>query len=225
MVALGQQDVGEQKERPAENLQAGREFSAVRRKPEPRPRRPGERAARALVYVKGPTPLHLPLTSYSHFDGTDLARGAVLQPGLPRRARAGEARGCGCRGRRLAVPRRVRRPPGQDRHARVEPDAGAAAPGPVPRRQRQPARLLRLGADRDRPDDRPHGASGDGHRLRGPDGGSPPAEVDLAPGPDGQYGGPSPDVRQRLFDQPGSRQRWRGAGSRACPKAGARSRR
>ena len=42
----------------------------MRRKPEPRPRRPGERAARALVYVKGPTPLHLPLTTYSHFDGT-----------------------------------------------------------------------------------------------------------------------------------------------------------
>jgi protein-glutamine gamma-glutamyltransferase len=70
MIALGQQDFGEQKERPAENLQAGREFSAVRRKPHPRPRRPGERAAKALVYVKGPTPLHLPLTSYSHFDGT-----------------------------------------------------------------------------------------------------------------------------------------------------------
>ena len=70
MIALGQQDVTEQKERPAENLQAGREFSAVRRKPESRPRRPGERAAKALVYVKGPTPLHLPLTAYSHFDGT-----------------------------------------------------------------------------------------------------------------------------------------------------------
>jgi protein-glutamine gamma-glutamyltransferase len=70
MIALGQQDVGEQKERPAENLQAGREFAAVRRKPEPRPRRPGERAARAMVYVKGQTPLHLPLTTYSHFDGT-----------------------------------------------------------------------------------------------------------------------------------------------------------
>jgi transglutaminase-like putative cysteine protease len=70
MIALGQQDVCKQKERPSENLQAGREFSAVRRKPEPRPRRPGERAARALVYLKGPTPMHLPLTSYSHFDGT-----------------------------------------------------------------------------------------------------------------------------------------------------------
>ena len=33
-------------------------------------RRPGEREAKALVYVKGPTPLHLPLTTYGHFDGT-----------------------------------------------------------------------------------------------------------------------------------------------------------
>ena len=38
MIALGPQDFGEQKERPAENLHAGREFSAVRRKPVPRPR-------------------------------------------------------------------------------------------------------------------------------------------------------------------------------------------
>jgi protein-glutamine gamma-glutamyltransferase len=70
MIALGLQDVSEQKERPAENLRSGREFSAVRRKPVPRPKRPTERAARALVYVKGPTPLHLPLTSYCLFDGT-----------------------------------------------------------------------------------------------------------------------------------------------------------
>jgi hypothetical protein len=70
MVAVGQQDFRQQEERPSENLQAGREFAAVRRKPEPRPRQPGERGARALVYVKGPTPLHLALVSYSHFDGT-----------------------------------------------------------------------------------------------------------------------------------------------------------
>jgi protein-glutamine gamma-glutamyltransferase len=70
MIALGLQDFSEQKERPAENLDAGREFAAVRRKPEPRSQRPGERAAKALVYVKGPTPLHLPLTSFSHFNGT-----------------------------------------------------------------------------------------------------------------------------------------------------------
>jgi hypothetical protein len=49
MIALGLQDVSEQKERPAENLHAGREFSAVRRKPAPRPRRPAERVAQALV--------------------------------------------------------------------------------------------------------------------------------------------------------------------------------
>ena len=49
MIALGLQDVSEQKERPAENLRSGREFSAVRRKPVPRPKRPTERAARALV--------------------------------------------------------------------------------------------------------------------------------------------------------------------------------
>ena len=60
----------EQKERPAENLRAGREFSAVRKKPESNPRRPGELGAKALVYVKGPTPLHLPLTTYDSFDGT-----------------------------------------------------------------------------------------------------------------------------------------------------------
>ena len=70
MVALAPQNVGEQKDRPAENLRAGREFSAVRRKPEQRHRRPGEREAKALIYVTGATPLHLPLTSYSHFDGT-----------------------------------------------------------------------------------------------------------------------------------------------------------
>ena len=36
MMALGLQDLSEQKERPAENLHAGREFSAVRRKPNAR---------------------------------------------------------------------------------------------------------------------------------------------------------------------------------------------
>ena len=69
MIALGQQSVAEQKERPAENLQAGREFAAVRMQPKARTSRPSDREARALAYVKGPTPLHLPLTAYSHFDG------------------------------------------------------------------------------------------------------------------------------------------------------------
>jgi hypothetical protein len=69
MIALGRQDEGEQKERPAENLQADREFAAVRRKPKPLTARPADRAARALAYVKRPTPLHLPLTAYTDFDG------------------------------------------------------------------------------------------------------------------------------------------------------------
>lgn len=69
MIALGPQDVKEQKERPTENLHSGREFSLVRRKPERPTRRPREREAKALVYVKGPTPLHLRLKSYDHFNG------------------------------------------------------------------------------------------------------------------------------------------------------------
>ena len=44
MIALGQQDVGEQKERPAENLQAGREFA--RRAEQPEPRRGGRASER-----------------------------------------------------------------------------------------------------------------------------------------------------------------------------------
>ena len=69
MIALGLQGVAEHKERPAENLQAGREFSAVRKQPQARTLRPSDREAKALAYVKGPTPLHLPLTAHRHFDG------------------------------------------------------------------------------------------------------------------------------------------------------------
>ncbi|MHC5542454.1 hypothetical protein ACYOEI_29880, partial [Singulisphaera rosea] len=69
MIALGPQEVKEQQERPTENLHSGREFSLVRRKPERPTRRPREREAKSLVYVKGPTPLHLRLKSYDHFDG------------------------------------------------------------------------------------------------------------------------------------------------------------
>jgi transglutaminase-like putative cysteine protease len=69
MVALGQQDIQEQRERPAENLQAGRQFPLSRRPPSQPSRRPGDRRARAVLYVKGPTPLHLPLLAYDGFDG------------------------------------------------------------------------------------------------------------------------------------------------------------
>jgi hypothetical protein len=69
MIALGTSDVREQGERPSENLRAGREFALVRRKPQRPGTRPGERAAQALVYVKGPTPLHMALLAYDRFDG------------------------------------------------------------------------------------------------------------------------------------------------------------
>jgi transglutaminase-like putative cysteine protease len=69
MIALGPNNIREQKERPAENLRAGREFPLVRRKPQAPRTRPGERAAQALVYVKGPTPVHLALMAYDVFDG------------------------------------------------------------------------------------------------------------------------------------------------------------
>ena len=69
MIALGPGDVREQEQRPSENLRAGREFALVRKQPRQRGRRPEERAAQALVYVKGPTPLHLALVAYDQFDG------------------------------------------------------------------------------------------------------------------------------------------------------------
>jgi hypothetical protein len=71
MIALSNQNITEQKERPAENLRAGRQFSAVRERPNRPARRPGEREAKALVYVKGPTPVHLGLVAYDLFDGRD----------------------------------------------------------------------------------------------------------------------------------------------------------
>ncbi len=83
MIALGAQQVREQKERPSENLHAGREFAAIRKKPEPRAKRPGERAAKALVYVKGPTPLHMPLTTYNHFNGKTWHEEPCCQRDLP----------------------------------------------------------------------------------------------------------------------------------------------
>ena len=71
MVALSNQNVQEQKERPAENLRAGRQFSAVRRGNDRAIRRPSDREARALLYVRGSTPLHLGLAAYDLFDGRE----------------------------------------------------------------------------------------------------------------------------------------------------------
>jgi hypothetical protein len=87
MIAVAPSDVGEQKERPAENLQAGRQFPLSRRPPSQAPRRPGDRRAKAVFYVKGPTPLHVPLAAYDRFDGIawseerSSARHLPLEPG------------------------------------------------------------------------------------------------------------------------------------------------
>jgi hypothetical protein len=71
MVALSNQNVIEQRERPAENLRAGRQFSAVRQGSALANRRPSDREAKALLYVKGPTPLHIGLAAYDQFDGRE----------------------------------------------------------------------------------------------------------------------------------------------------------
>jgi protein-glutamine gamma-glutamyltransferase len=71
MIALGQQDVRGQKDRPAENLRAGRHFPLVRQKPTAPTKKPGERQAKALLYIKGPCPIHLPLVTYDRFDGVE----------------------------------------------------------------------------------------------------------------------------------------------------------
>ncbi|MGO9918617.1 MAG: transglutaminase domain-containing protein [Isosphaeraceae bacterium] len=74
MIALAQKDINKQHERPAENLQAGRQFPLTRKRPAQPGARPGERKARSLLFVKGPTPLHLPLAAYDEFDGVAWAR-------------------------------------------------------------------------------------------------------------------------------------------------------
>ena len=71
MIALGNQNIIEQKDRPAENLRAGRQFSAVRQSSDRPARRASDREAKALLYVKGPTPLHLGLAAYDRFDGRE----------------------------------------------------------------------------------------------------------------------------------------------------------
>ncbi len=71
MVALSNENVLEQRKRPAENLRAGRQFSAVRTGADRPGRRPTDREAKALLYVKGPTPVHLGLAAYGRFDGRE----------------------------------------------------------------------------------------------------------------------------------------------------------
>lgn len=69
LIALSPDQIIEQEKRPVQNLRAGRQFPTVRRRPLRASRTPNDRQAGALVYVKGPTPLHLGLIAYNRFDG------------------------------------------------------------------------------------------------------------------------------------------------------------
>lgn len=64
--AISSENVKEQKERPSENLKAGREFSTVRKAPRAS-KKPDDRETDALMYVKGRVPAHLRLTSYEEY--------------------------------------------------------------------------------------------------------------------------------------------------------------
>ena len=72
MIALAPQN-NKMKDHATENLQAGRKFATVRRQPTRPTGRGAERAAKALVYVKGVTPAHLGLVTYDEFDGVTWA--------------------------------------------------------------------------------------------------------------------------------------------------------
>ncbi len=69
MIALKPTEVTEQKERPSENLRAGQQFSMNRKPARKVGRKPSQRNAKALVYVKGPSPQHLALSTFDRFDG------------------------------------------------------------------------------------------------------------------------------------------------------------
>ncbi|GIW86011.1 MAG: transglutaminase [Isosphaeraceae bacterium] len=71
MIAVAANRVVELDRPPAENLRAGRDFSTIRGGPPRHARRPQDRPADALIYHEGPTPAHLPLVAYDHFDGHD----------------------------------------------------------------------------------------------------------------------------------------------------------
>jgi protein-glutamine gamma-glutamyltransferase len=55
--------------KPSESKRSGREFSTVRRKTAQPSNRPRSTESDALLYVKGPVPLHLALERYDAFDG------------------------------------------------------------------------------------------------------------------------------------------------------------
>ena len=72
MIAMAPQNT-KMKDHATENLQAGRKFATVRQQPSQPTGRGTERAAKALIYIKGATPVHLGLVTYDEFDGVDWA--------------------------------------------------------------------------------------------------------------------------------------------------------
>lgn len=70
MIFLHRKDIQPSDKTAVADFRAGRSFSVVRQPPKALSVQQ-ERAAGALFYVKGETPLHLPLKAYDHFDGVN----------------------------------------------------------------------------------------------------------------------------------------------------------
>jgi hypothetical protein len=68
-IGLAQSEMNETEQRIAKTERSGREFSAVRRKVERKPRALHDREAPAMLYVAGRVPLHLALERFDTFDG------------------------------------------------------------------------------------------------------------------------------------------------------------
>ncbi len=68
-IALKGKISSDQSQKPSESKRSGREFSTVRRKTAQDSRRPHGSDSDALLYVKGPVPLHLCSERYDSFDG------------------------------------------------------------------------------------------------------------------------------------------------------------
>jgi len=70
-IALSQRPKSEGEKEAADSEHAGKEFSTRRKSKQNAGRKLDDVEAVALVYVDGPAPVHLRLTAYDHFDGTN----------------------------------------------------------------------------------------------------------------------------------------------------------
>ena len=227
MIALGQQDVGEQKERPAENLQAG---SRVLRRPAEaasrvRPR-PGERAGEGSGLrqrANAAAPAALGLQPFRRHQ-SGVKNPAAVRAFPPSKSR--KAPGSGCRGRSRRFSSGTVVAPGQDRRrsnrarCRCRSHVTRFRVGSVNRLDffgwaqygiiRMTDRTVPAGTVIDC-----EARTVDPRRLR--------FMFDRRPA---RERGRPPSVIPRLVHRsPAPWPRWRGAGSRAFRKAGARSRR